>query len=76
MNAHQILKKIDALYDKLQDIQDLCPHTNATCEYHGDTGSYDPTCDHYWATIECPDCTKRWHAESGTPDYKKYPRSI
>lgn len=52
--------KINQLYGKLGELQQVCQHPNVTKKYRGDTGNYDPSADSYWIEWKCPDCHKSW----------------
>jgi len=58
--VQNILIKIQKLREKINDIQDSCPHQNKNKKYKSNTGNYDPSCDSYWIDIDCLDCGKHW----------------
>ena len=62
----EINEQIKVLSKEKTDIQNKCPHTNATFKYKGNYGNYDPDEDHYWAIITCLDCGKIWNMNQNT----------
>jgi FtsZ-binding cell division protein ZapB len=53
-------REIDVAKEKIEKIQNDCPHLNVNKKYGGSTGNYDPSNDRYWTELHCPDCDKRW----------------
>lgn len=58
--ATKIVSCTKDLLTELSRLQELCEHPNATKQYGGNTGNYDPHADSYWIDFECPDCRKIW----------------
>ncbi len=56
----RICDNIKKWHDKLEQLQENCPHENAKIEYGGNTGNYDPSSNVYWKKYNCPDCGKTW----------------
>ena len=71
-----ITDKIDNLRSQLVDLQTVCPHTDVTKKFCGDTGNYDPSADLYWIDWYCPDCGKRWRTDQDRENTLKPGRII
>ena len=52
-------EKISAIYDKIVELQDRCPHYGLIETPGGDTGNWDRN-DEYWTDYKCPYCNKQW----------------
>ena len=50
---------IDHAQDKIQEIQDACPHTDHLFKMCSNTGNWCPQDDSYWTEVRCIDCEAR-----------------
>lgn len=73
----KIERKIEDWQTKLYHLRIICPHTNYTGEYKGNTGNWCKHDDSYWINIKCEDCGKRWQVDSEEhkEEYRNYSRS-
>lgn len=55
-----IEKKIEKLENSILELQEKCPHTNASKKPSSSEFNYDKTLDRYWIEYHCRDCDKRW----------------
>lgn len=56
----RLRSRIDSDYARIEEIQAVCAHRDATKTHGANTGNYDPHADTYWTDYDCPDCGKRW----------------
>jgi len=61
--VEKLVAKISKIYEQIFEIQNACPHTNATKKCDSDTGNWCKADDSYWYEFKCPDCKKIWTEE-------------
>ena len=54
--------------EKLEDIQDSCPHYDSEFRNRGNSES-----EVYWRDYKCHDCGKRWDTDQKYETYAMYP---
>jgi hypothetical protein len=58
-----LIKRQLKLTKEMNQLQEICPHVNATHINKANTGNYHPSCDSYWIDHRCPDCGKIWQTD-------------
>ena len=55
--------EIEELRAEIEDLQNICQHTEYMKEHKGSTGNWYPGDDCYWTNFTCQICNKHWTVE-------------